>query len=191
DRNSAIATVLAAVARQRWERLVPELARNPVFVRHEAHVLPGMFVMGATVNAKMAGKTLSTAKDVLRSLMSTLATAAELEQAKGEAMVIATKALAQPDGLTSAWLDLDTYKLPSIAEQSSTLQSISSNDVQQIATLLFGKAAIASVAIGNGEHLKSELEREMPIELLGEVKLIPKSAAPTPTTKPSNSNKPD
>jgi zinc protease len=191
DRNSAIATVLAGVARQRWEKLVPELTRNPVFVRNEARVLPGMFVMGATVNAKMAGKTLSTAKDVLRSLMSTPATAAELEQARGEVIAIANKALTQPDGLASAWLDLDTYKLPSIAEQSSALQSISSNDLQQIATLLFGKAAIASVAIGNSEQLKPELEREMPVELLGEVKLIPKPAEPTTTTKPSNSSKPD
>src|SRR6185369_7331243 len=49
DADFAAATVLARVAQYRWQALSPELARQPVFVRNEAYVLPGSFVMGATV----------------------------------------------------------------------------------------------------------------------------------------------
>ena len=124
DRNTASANILAGVARQRWLALIPELARAPFFVRHEPRRLPGVFIMGATVNNNIAAKTLAAAKTVLRSLVTTPATAAELEQARGEAVVVATKALSQSDGMATAWLDIDTYHLGSIEEQLKTLRSV-------------------------------------------------------------------
>ncbi|MDQ6651163.1 MAG: insulinase family protein, partial [Acidobacteriota bacterium] len=50
DTDAAAAALVANVARQRWEKLLPDLAHSPIFVRHEAFVLPGMFVMGTTVD---------------------------------------------------------------------------------------------------------------------------------------------
>ena len=76
--------VLAKLAQHRWQATAPELATQPVFVRSDAYVLPGAFVMGATVNTQSAVDSVANAKKVLDSLMNTPATAAELERAKNE-----------------------------------------------------------------------------------------------------------
>src|SRR4029078_9130610 len=49
DTDFATATVLARLAQHPWQEIAPKLSRQPVFVRNEAYVLPGAFVMGATV----------------------------------------------------------------------------------------------------------------------------------------------
>src|ERR1051325_876689 len=77
DEDYAAATVLARLAQHRWQALTPELARQPVFVRNEAYVLPGAFVMGATVTDMTTVDSLKNAKKVLESLMSTPATPAK------------------------------------------------------------------------------------------------------------------
>jgi zinc protease len=182
DRDVAAATMLATVARARWQRLVPVLAQSPVFVRHEAHVLPGMFVMGATINSSLAAKSLEAARNTLQSLVTAPPTAAELEQAKNEAIVEYRKELATPDGMAEAWLNLYTYNLPSIAEQLQALSGVSANDLQRTATRLFHDAAIASVVAGNSAQLRAELEPHIKVELLGEIN---QNAVPTPTRQES------
>ena len=51
-RISILATVLARIVQHRWQATTPELAKQPVFVRSDSHVLPGAFVLGATVNSE-------------------------------------------------------------------------------------------------------------------------------------------
>ena len=46
DPDVLAASLLANVARKRWEGSLPELSRTPVFVRHDAFSLPGMFRHG-------------------------------------------------------------------------------------------------------------------------------------------------
>jgi predicted Zn-dependent peptidase len=161
--------LLAGLARQRWEKLLPELARNPVYVRHDAYTLPGVFVMGATVDTLLAGKALAAAKEVVQSLMNSPATADELAVLKTTAISQLNEELAKPDGIAGAWLDNDTYGLPSVAEQGRTLNSITSADLQRAANRLFRDAAFASVVVGNSEGLKAQLERAGKVEVMGEV----------------------
>lgn len=191
DRNAPVATVLAGVARQRWEKQMPELARGPLFVRHEARLLPGMFVMGATVKTAQASKALAAARAVLKSLVTVPVSAAELEQAKSEALVVANKALASSDGVADAWLDLDTYKLTTIADQMTDLENVNAGDLQRTAKLLFDSSQIASVAIGNSEQIKVALEPHTQVELLGIVKPEGKTIDPAPAPKPPISSRPD
>ena len=61
--------------------------------------------MGASVDTVLAGKTLSSAKEVMQSLASSPVTAAELEQAKNELVTLTGNQLAKPDGVADAWLD--------------------------------------------------------------------------------------
>ena len=185
DRDLAGAMVLANVARQRWGNQVPDLGRNPMFVRHEARLLPGIFVMGATVKNGQVARTFAAAREVLKSLASVPVTPSELEQARNEALVITSKAMSNPDGLADAWLDLDTYKLDSISGLMLALQKLSPADVQRTAKLLFERAPIASVTVGNSEQVKVELERETEVELLGAVKSEAEPAKPAATAKPS------
>ena len=178
--------LLTTLARQRWEKLVPELTRNPVYVKHDAYLLPGMFVMGATVDTLLAGKTMTAAREVLQSLTSSPVTAAELEALKSEAVAQLNKELAQPEGMADAWLDSDTYGLPSVAEQVRALKAVTGADLQRAATRLFREAAFASVVVGNAEVLKAQLERGSKVEVMGEI--TPKAevksdAANKPLTK--------
>jgi zinc protease len=186
DADATAATLLAALARQRWEKLLPELSRSPVFVRNDALALPGMFVMGASVDNLLAGKTLTTAREAIQSLASSPVTIAEIEQAKRQEVALANKELATPDGVADAWLDADTYGLPSVAEQLRALNGISPVDVQRVAARLLHDGAFASVVVGNSDVVKTQLERYGKVEIMGEIDPRTK-----PLAEPSNGSKPD
>jgi zinc protease len=179
DADAPAATLLAILARQRWEKLLPELARNPVFVRHDAFALPGMFVMGASVDNLLAGKTLASAREAMQSLASSPVTTAELEQAKSYAVALANKEVNTSEGTAKAWLDVDTYQLPSPAEQMRAFSAISTGDVQRVATRLLHDSALASVVVGNSDVVKAQLEHYGKVEILGEI---------DPMTKPESKN---
>jgi zinc protease len=190
DPDSPAASLLAIVARTRWEALLPDLARSPVFVRHDAFTLPGMFVMGATVDNLLASKTLSTAQQVIKSFISQPVTEAEFELARTQAIGTLNKQLGTKDGIADAWLDVDTYSVKPAADQLLELAKISSNDLKRAANRLFWDVPLASAVIGNSEVLKPQLERSGKIELFGElpasssVRTDPKSSKPTTKTAP-------
>jgi zinc protease len=177
DTDSVAADLLANVARQRWIKLIPELSRTPVFVRHESLALPGSFVMGTSVESLLAGKTLAAAKEVLQALASGSVTPSELELAKSELITRENNQLAKPDGAADAWLDGDTYGLPSIAERSRSLTAVTTTDLQRVANRLIRDQTFASVVIGNSEVVKAQIERYGKVEIVGEI--APKDAAST------------
>ncbi|MGI9068417.1 MAG: M16 family metallopeptidase [Pyrinomonadaceae bacterium] len=188
DPDSAAATLVGIVARQRWEKLLPELSRSPVFVRHDTFALPGMFVMGSTVDNLLAGKALATAQEVIKSLGSSPVTSAELEEARNETMVRLNKELAKPDGIAQAWLDLDTYGLPPVDEQLKALSLVSQTDLQRASTRLFRDAVLASVVAGNSELVKTQIERYIKVELMGE--LEPRTGSRPESKSDPNATKP-
>lgn len=185
DRDAAAAAVLAGVARQRWEKQVPGLTRSPVFVRHEAFLLPGMFVLGTTVDPLLAGKTLTTARETLKSLMATPPTISELEQARSEALNDMNKRLSEPDGIATGWLDMDTYGIAAPAEQVRALNLVLPEDVQRIANRLFRESPLASVVVGDSKVVTAALEGHGKIEVMGAVEpsADDKSAKPQSTTR--------
>jgi predicted Zn-dependent peptidase len=169
DRDFAATAILAVVAKKRWELQSPDLARKPIFVRSEAHVLPGIFVMGAAVDNLMVPKTLKTAQDVLQSLVSAPIPAAELELAKGEASTQFAKEREGAEGAARAWLDIDTFGLPTISQQTAAFNAVSAADLQRVASNLFDKSRIATVIIGNTDQLKAMLEPNVRLELMGAI----------------------
>ena len=184
DADAPAAAVLAVVARQRWLKLIPELSRNPVYVRHVALTLPGMFVMAASVDTLLAGKTLASAKDIMQSLATSAVSAAELEQAKNELITLTGSELAKPDGVADAWLDGDTYGLGSTADRMRGLSGVTAADLQRAAARLIRDGAFASVVLGNSEVVKAQIERYGKVEVMGEI--APQNE-PKPTPK-SESN---
>lgn len=161
--------LLGHVARQRLEKLIPELSRSPVFVRHEAFNLPGMFVVGAAVDHLLAGKFLKDAKEVMAALAATPVSVEELEHAKKEISTERNKELAMPDGIADSWLDIDTYGLASSADELRAVNALTPNDLQRVANRLFRDTPMASVAVGNSELVKPSVERFGKVELIGEV----------------------
>ncbi|HWN12105.1 MAG TPA: insulinase family protein [Pyrinomonadaceae bacterium] len=188
DPDSAAASLLASVARQRWEKMMPDLARSPIFVRHDAFVLPGMFLMGATVENLLAGKALSAAREVLRSLASSPATPAELDYARNEVISALSKLRSKPDGVAEAWLDIEGYKLPAIEEQARAMSAISSEDLRRMAGRLVDERGVASVVVGNSELVKTQLEQIGKVEVMGEMQ--PKANASPESKSTPNAAKP-
>ena len=177
DTDYPIAMVLARVAQHRWQASTPELSKQPVFVRSNAYVLPGDFVMGATVNELTAADSLANAKKVLDSLMTTPATPDEIERAKNDVIGDAMTMLTKPDALPDPWLDADTYRLSAPQDQIALLRNVTPADVQRVANRLFNKTVVSVVA-GETAPLKAALQGRYQYEVLGEI------ATPAPSQKP-------
>jgi zinc protease len=188
DSDYYAAAVLARLAQHRWQATMPELAKQPVFVRSDAYVLPGAFVMGAAVNTLSAADTIANAKKVLESLVSTPATAAELDRAKTELVNETAVMTSKSDALPDPWLDADTYRLSVVQDQLSLLRGVSAADIQRVASRLFKDPAIASVLAGDSAQLKPALQGRFQFEVLGEI-AVP-TASPKPPTKPASSVNP-
>ena len=187
DADFAAATVLARLAQHRWQALSPELARKPVFVRNEAYVLPGAFVMGATITDVTAADSLTNAKKVIESLMTTPATQAELDRARNEVVGETSALIAKSEALVDPWLDADTYHLSAPQDQLALLRAVTAAEVQRVANRIFNKPLV-SLAAGETAPLKAALQGRFQYEVLGEIA----SPAPTPKppAKPSGSDNP-
>ena len=169
DPDVLAASLLAHIARRRWETAVPELARTPLFVRHDAFSLPGMFVMGTTVDHLLAAKTLAAAQEIVKQLARNPVPAGDLDQAKVDLLATLNKEVGGPDGLADGWLDMDTYGVESSAEQIRKLNSITSADLHRTAGRLFSDGAYASVVVGNSELVKTQLEPFGKVEVMGAI----------------------
>ena len=188
DRDYFAAILLAAIARDRWQKLLPDL-KGSFFVNQDAHVLPGMFLMGASVDGAAAARTMEGARNVLKSLVDSPVLPTELDKAKGEALALMNHKLSQNDTLAEAWLDIDTYSLPSLSELMRAWNAISASDLQRVAARLFSETAIASVVVGNAEQLKTQLAATSKIEMLGEAKPKAPEQQPTTTTTTTQPNR--
>jgi zinc protease len=182
DPDALAASMLANIAHQRWLTSLPELSRSPVFVRHDAFSLPGMFVMGATVDPLLAGKALRSAQDIVKALVGGFVTQAELEKARTDLQSALNTELGTTDGLATAWLDTDTYGVPPSTERIRTINSTTPADLQRVARRLFSDGAFASVVVGNSDLVKSQLETFGKVELMGAIE--PKAEANQNQSKP-------
>jgi len=185
DTDYHTAMVLAKLAQHRWLAMSPELSKQPIFVRSDAYVLPGAFVMGATVNELSAVDSLANGRKALDSLMSTAATPEELERARTE-VINEISATAKPDAMPDPWLDTDTYRFSAPQDQIALLRSVTAAEVQRVANRLFNKT-IVSVVAGESAALKAALQGRVQFEVLGEITTPAPSQKP-PTKPASNIN---
>ncbi|MGI8655833.1 MAG: M16 family metallopeptidase [Pyrinomonadaceae bacterium] len=167
DPNYAAAALLALLARDRWQTAFPQLGKSAFFVRDETHPLPGIFVMGASVPSPAAANALTAARSVLNALATTQPTTVELERVREEALAALNKQFEQPETLADLWLDADTYKLDTLADQIKQLKAVMPVAMQRTAAQLFLSAPLASVAVGSAAQLKTDLERTGRVEVMG------------------------
>jgi predicted Zn-dependent peptidase len=188
DADFHASLVAARLAQHRWIATATELANQPVFVRSDAFVLPGVFLMGASVSTDKTGDALANAKKVIESLQSTPATVAELERARSEVVNELAAAAAKTEMVPDPWLDAATYRLSAIQDQVALLRSVTAADIQRVANRLLKNATVASVVTGEAAQLKATLDGRVPFEVLGEV--APPAPSPKPPAKPSSSTNP-
>jgi hypothetical protein len=188
DSDYYAAAVLARLAQHRWQATMPELAKQPVFVRSDAYVLPGAFRHGrSSQHAECSGHDCQREKSA-RILAGTPATAAELERAKTELVNETAVMTSKSDALPDPWLDADTYRLSAVQDQLSLLRGVSAADIQRVASRLFKDPAIASVLAGDSAQLKPSLQGRFQFEVLGEI--ASPAPSPKPPTKPASSVSP-
>ena len=152
DRDAAAASILAQITRERWQATSTDLSQ--AFVRHDAHVLPGSFVFGASVPTASASKAVSAAQQVTRSLVQTGPTAAELERARNEMLSDMARRTSQLESIADLVLDIETFKLAPLNTQISAVQSLTIQDIQRVAARLFKDAVPATIVVGDAEQLK-------------------------------------
>lgn len=188
DPDFHAAEVLARVAQHRWQGTTPELAKQPVFVRSDAYVLPGALVMGAAVKNELAVDTLTNARKVIDGLMSTPATPDELERAKTEVINEMSAELSKPESFPDPWLDMDTYHLSEAQDQIALLRSVTASDIQRVANRLFKTGNLATIVAGETLQLKAALQGRLQYEVLGEI--ATPAPSPKPATKPAGNDNP-
>jgi zinc protease len=152
DSDALTADLLALIARDRWQSVVPELSNASV--RHEDHLLPGIFLFSANVPQGSAAKAAAAAQDVMRKLSQAAPTADEVERARLALLTQLSQQFSQPAGLAEAWLDVDTFKASRPSTVSTLVRSLTPADLQRVTVRLFKDAPVATVVVGNYEQLK-------------------------------------
>lgn len=191
DPDYYAASVLAKLAQHRWEALVTDLNKRPSFVRSESHILPGMFVMGASIPSQTVADALASAKKTLEALAATAVSPTEMDRARNEVLTELNSVLSKPDAQSENWLDQDTYRISETQPPSAIISSLTPADVQRLAARLFNNP-VATVVLGDTQQLKSTLQGHVPFEVLGEVPPPTKPPTPPPgaTPKPTPSATP-
>jgi predicted Zn-dependent peptidase len=183
DRDAITASMLADVARQRWQAAVPEL--SSASVRHEAHNLPGILIFAASVPPAAAQKALRAAQDVIKVLAQaqTGPTPDELARAASATLAeIGKRTGGELDQIADMWLDTELQKNSTTANPAAEVSRVAVADIQRVATRLFKDAKQAKVVLGDIEQLKTVVTN---FEIL-EAKPEPKTSTdpPKPPRKP-------
>ncbi|HZJ43522.1 MAG TPA: hypothetical protein VFD63_07135, partial [Pyrinomonadaceae bacterium] len=188
DADYFATAIMAKLVQIRWQSLFPELTNKPSSVRSESHVLPGIIVMGASVSAGATPDALLTARKALESVVSTVATPAELERARSEALAEFAGPLAKPESLPDPWLDTETFRLKEVPNAVASLQAVTPADVHRVAGRLLNNPSIATVVVGEPMQIKPALQGKIPFEVFGEIP--PPEIAPKPVAKPGINARP-
>lgn len=135
DKDHAAAEVLAAVLRSRLKDNAADGASD-VYAENEAHVLPGSFSAGIPGNQEKAPANLITL------LLSKTVTAEEFQAAKASVAAARGKL-----GADDIWLDVDTFKLASAAEDQRMFDGVTQADVQRVAARFAASPTVSVIAI--------------------------------------------
>jgi len=155
DGDGAAVALLGRIARERWQAADPDL--SSVSVRHEAHALPGIFVLGASAPTTSASKAIAAAREVMRALSTTAPTLAEIERARNAELADLAQRTMQMQSIADRWLDIETFKLALSGDQMDAVRKLSAADLQRVAARLFKDASVATVVVGNYDQLKAGL----------------------------------
>ncbi|MGZ8846061.1 MAG: M16 family metallopeptidase [Pyrinomonadaceae bacterium] len=181
DRDAGVTSILAQIARDRWQAAVPEL--SSASVRSEAHALPGMIIFSAGVPPTAAAKALAGAQDVMKTIAENGVSPAELERTRNLLLAEMGKSVGELDSVASAWLNSETYKTPLTANAANEIGRLSIADIQRVATRLFAGAAQAKVVVADADQVRSSLGAKVEIRDDRQAEK-PKADPQTPTKKP-------
>jgi zinc protease len=178
DKDYPASVVLGILANDRLNA-----AKSGKFLRAEAHVLPGLVVIGGKVEGDGAGTALGALWDqAVKPMIDAAPSTADLDAAKTKAKALLNARNGNAAGAGGLWLDADTFKTESPAKQLRAVDAVTAADVQRVAVRLFKDAPVARVALGDPAALKTAVERSgFTTEMPGPVPAAP-SATPAKTS---------
>jgi len=188
DRDYYAAKVLARLVQLKFGASIPQLSNRPVFARSEGYFLPGMFVVGASIDNQHVPDAIAAAKKVLDSMVSEPVSQTDMERARNEVISEFLNIAQKPDAIGNSLFDVDTYRLSAPEDKTAMLSHVTPADIQRVATRLFKGAALATVVLGEPAQLKTALQGRVQFEVLGEV--VPPAKPSSPAAKPSNKEAP-
>jgi predicted Zn-dependent peptidase len=130
EKDYAAAKLLESIIESRVKENLT--GASSVFVSNEAHILPGSFVIGATT----AGDPMPS--NLVMLLLSKAINGSEFDAARIKVMSDRSKT-----ALDEFWLDADTYKLASAAEEQKAFDTVALADVQRVAERLAKNPVVA------------------------------------------------
>jgi zinc protease len=178
DRDAEAASLLALILRYRLRTSSGEL--SGAFARHEAHDLPGMFVLGASVPNSLAAKAIADARGLITSMAKTGPTALEFEHAREELLAeLSRQSSAEnlAEKTADAWLTMELYKL---APPAAQVGGLTLGDLQRVAARLFKDVTPATIVVGDAQQSRSNFDIAIEVRSAKpEVKTATESALPT------------
>jgi predicted Zn-dependent peptidase len=128
-KDFAAAEVYARLLEDRLKARLPSESAANVFVRHEAHVQPGLFILGfaASKNDVGSGNGKIEANDLIAKALADPISDSEFSAAK-----TAVSAQWQKRAIEEWWLDADTYKIASAEADRTALDKVTITDIRSL-----------------------------------------------------------
>jgi len=136
DKDFAASKVLESILEARVKQNLADA--SGVYVTNEAHILPGSFVIGATSAADVPPNLISL-------LLAKAITGSEFDAARS-----AANSNRQKWSADEFWLDADTYKISSVADEQKAFDTVTLADVQRVAERL-AKNPVVAVTVTKAE----------------------------------------
>jgi zinc protease len=154
----AAAEVFARTLQARFADLVSKGSGSDATVAHDEHILPGAFVFRYHSQASSPtllppGSETDAASATFRSILGRPVTEAEFSAAKNEVLA----SLERRDA-ADLWLDVDTFKIASVADEIKSFQNVTLADVNSLSAKLVREPlatvviAAPAVAASNTSH---------------------------------------
>lgn len=145
DKDFFASNVLLRIAGNRLRKDIANGKPTQAFVRQEAHLLPGLIVFGNSYMRSELKVDPNEDWEVIRvsqllGLLDPKISADEFEKARGE-VIAETNQKNQAD----FWLDVDTFKLVSVKDETAKANNVTLSDVQKIAERLVKQTDVTVV----------------------------------------------
>ncbi len=144
EKLAPAAAVYAKILETKLRDRIPEAVAKGVFVRSEAHVLPGEFVVGLTADPNDIGKENGkiNSPEIIAKTIAEPITDAEFAKA-----LAATLDNWKKRDVLSSWLDMDTYKTAEPKARLDALSKVTLADAQAFAKKLQGEPSAVVVVM--------------------------------------------
>lgn len=144
DKLAPAAAIYAQILETKLRDRIPEAVAKGVFVRSEAHMLPGEFVVGLTADPNDIGKE----NGKINSPEITANTIAEsISEAEFAKALAATLDKWKKRDVLSSWLDMDTYRTAEPKARLDALSGVTLGEVQAFAKRLQGAPSAVVVVM--------------------------------------------